>query len=78
MEHVRNLHKFVHVTSTSHSLQSLLSELEMKFPLLGIIAQPNNHHAPVNVVIHVYPLSSFPWHIRTNIINRSKSCVHNI
>lgn len=49
----------------------------MKFPLLGIIAQLNNHHAPVKAVNHVHPLSSFPWSVRMNVITRSKSCVRD-
>lgn len=36
----------------------LLSQLERKFPLVGVIAQLNNHHAPMKAVINVYPLNS--------------------
>ena len=50
----------------------------MKFPSLGIIAQLNNHHAPVKAVNHVHPLSLFPWPVRVSVITRSKSCVHDI
>lgn len=41
----------------------LLSYLEMKFPLLGVIAQLKNHYAPMKPVIYIYPLNSLLWHL---------------